>query len=82
MLIAKANGIPGLIKLVSTGSIEAQEYAARALWHLASNPESQVAIADAGGVSPLVKMLSVEQARAQGRTWCTATPFTFHHVHC
>ena len=53
-----------MIALVANGSVEAQEYAARALWHLASNPESQSAISDAGGVEPLVQMLSAEGQRA------------------
>ena len=39
--------------------------AARALWHLASSNESQVAIAESGGISPLVGMLSVEDVRSQ-----------------
>ena len=65
VLIAKSNGIPPLIQLVSKGSPEAQESAARALWHLASSNESQVAIADSGGITPLVGMLSAEDARSQ-----------------
>ena len=65
MLIAKSNGIPPLIQLVSKGGPEAQESAARALWHLASSNESQVAIAESGGITPLVGMLSAQDVRSQ-----------------
>ena len=59
------NGIPPLVQLVSYGSIEAQESAARALWHLASSTEAKEAIAESGGIGPLVGMLSVEDERSQ-----------------
>ena len=59
------NGIPPLVQLVSYGSIEAQESAARALWHLASSNEAKEAIAESGGIGPLVSMLSVEDERSQ-----------------
>lgn len=59
-LIAKAHAIPPLIGLLKKSSPAAQDSALRALWHLASQPENQVHIADAGGVKPLVGILSAE----------------------
>ena len=57
--------IPPLINLVhKSSSTVAQEHAAKALWHLASTPEHQLAIANAGGVQPLVNMLSSDGQRA------------------
>lgn len=44
--------------------MEAQEHAARALWHLASSAETQAAIAESGGIAPLVAMLSAEGQKA------------------
>ena len=57
-MIAKAQGIEGLISVIKTGKLEAQEHASLALWHLASTPESQQAVADADGVPALVSMLA------------------------
>ena len=64
-MIARSNGIPPLIELVTNGSQATQEAAACLLWHLAGNPESGTAIAAAGGIQPLCTMLSAEEAHAQ-----------------
>ena len=50
LLIAKTNGIPPLINLVKArGSTPlAQDYAARALFHIASQTENQDAISESG----------------------------------
>ena len=63
-LISKSAGIPPLISIISRSSVEAQEYAARALWHLASTQENQMAIAEANGIAPLVTMLSADGKKA------------------
>ena len=63
--IVKSDGIQPLISLVSKGNLQAQEYAARTLWHLASSHESVSAIAEHGGMRPLVAMLAVEDSHAQ-----------------
>ena len=64
-LINKSGGIPPLVAIISKSSVEAQEYAAKALWHLASSVESQTAIAEAKGIEPLVRMLTAESKHAQ-----------------
>ena len=60
MAIAKAVGIPPLIALVRKSSPQAQDYAARAIWHLATQQDNQTTIADSGGIKPFVAMLSCE----------------------
>ena len=66
VLIAKSNGIPPLINLVKArGSTPAaQDYAARALFHIGSQAENQSVIAECGAVKPLVGMLSAEADQA------------------
>ena len=64
-LIARSNGIPPLIELISKGSQATQEAAARLLWHLAGNAESGAAIANAQGMKPLCGMLLLENVHAQ-----------------
>ena len=60
-LISKSGGIPPLIAIIARANvIKAQEHAAKALWHLASTPENQLAIAEANGIEPLVVMLSAD----------------------
>ena len=65
LLMAKSNGIPPLIELVSKGSLETKEYATRTLWHLAGNSAVGEVIAQAGGLIPLVSMLSNDDVHAQ-----------------
>ena len=64
VLIAKAEGLQGLVLVIKRGCLEAQEHAALALWHLASSPENQQAIADAEGIEALVSMLGGGGLRA------------------
>ena len=61
-LVARSAGIPPLIDAIRTSrsTPAAQEYAARALWHLASQPENQQLITDNNGIKPLVAMLSAD----------------------
>jgi hypothetical protein len=47
--VAKANGVPPLIELCSSGTRDTQRAAARTLWHLAGNAEVGSLIATAGG---------------------------------
>lgn len=65
MLVAKHGGIPQLIELVRQSNKETQEFAARALWHIAGNNESKMIIAESGGIKPLVTMLSVDDVHSQ-----------------
>ena len=53
-----------MIAIISKASLEAQEHAAKALWHLASTLESQNAILEAKGIEPLVGMLSADGQKA------------------
>lgn len=57
---AKSGCIPPLVKLVGRSSPKAQEHAARALWHLASQAENQTTITENDGIKPLVAMLGAE----------------------
>ena len=55
--IAKVEGLRGLIAIINHGCVEAQEFAAQALWHLASDKTIQKRIAGEKGVAALVCML-------------------------
>ena len=57
--IAREGGIDVIIQLASLEDIECQEYAAFSLAHLASNRDYQTYITKAGGLKPLVAMMSV-----------------------
>ena len=57
VLIAEASGILPLVTLLNTGTIEARENAAGALWHLALDKRNQGSIARLNGISPLVTIL-------------------------
>ena len=63
--IARSEGIPALIELVRRGDLKTQDFAARALWHLAGSSESVSAIAELGGMQALVQMLAVDDEHAQ-----------------
>ena len=63
-MITRLDGIPAIIALVRRSAVVAQENATQALWHLASSTESQLAIAEAGALAPLVALLSAEGPRA------------------
>lgn len=56
-LVARCQGIPPLIALIRRSSPQAQDFAARALFHLASIVDNQSIIADAGGIKPFITML-------------------------
>ena len=60
LLIAKSDGIPPLVQLVKRSNPEAQDAAARALWHLASQPEPREMIVSERGIEPLIGMLAAE----------------------
>ena len=62
--IAEAGGIMPLVSLLTSGTVQARENAAGALWHLALDRTNQIAIARANGISPLVTILDdgTEQA--------------------
>lgn len=64
-LIVRSSGIPPLIDLVSSTNLATQGSAVRSLWHLASNAESAIAIAESGGIPPLCTMLCSEDVQAQ-----------------
>ena len=62
--IAEAGAIMPLVALLSSGTTQARENAAGALWHLALDRSIQMAIARVNGISPLVTILDdgTEQA--------------------
>jgi vacuolar protein 8 len=64
--IAKAGVVVPLVALLSSGTAQARENTASALWHLAFDGQIRLAIAKCGGISPLVAILDdgTEQARA------------------
>ena len=64
--IAKAGVVVPLVALLSSGTAQARENTASALWHLALDGQIRLAIAKCGGISPLVAILDdgTEQARA------------------
>ena len=65
-LVIKSEGIPPLIKIIARSMVpKAQEYACRSLWHLAALEINQTAIAEAGGVPPLISMLSADVPTAE-----------------
>ena len=57
-------GIPPLVDLIKRKTpahgIDSYEDATKALWHLADSEDNQTAIAKAGGIAPLVALLSSE----------------------
>ena len=56
---------PKLVKLMDEGTPDAKTYAAGALWNLAANhADNKAAIAEAGGIPPLVALLQ-DWAREQ-----------------
>lgn len=59
-LIRTSDGIPPLIVLLHLrrSSVNAQKHAACALWHLASQVDTKVAIVDSGAIKPLIVMLT------------------------
>ena len=57
--IAREGGIEVIIEMASLEDIECQEYAAFSLAHMASNRDYQTYITKAGGLKPLVAMMSV-----------------------
>ena len=64
--IAKAGVVVPLVALLSSGTAQARENTANALWHLALDGPIRHDIARCGGISPLVAILDdgTEQARA------------------
>ena len=57
VLVAKCQGIAPLIKLIQRSSPQAQDCAARAMFHIASIVDNQTLIADAGAIKPFVQMI-------------------------
>lgn len=57
--VAREGGIETIVALASMEDIECQEYAAFSLAHLASNRDYQIAVVEAGGLRPLISMMSV-----------------------
>ena len=55
--IADAGGIMPLVTLLSSGTTQAREFAACALWHLGLDRANQSAIARFNGIAPLVTIL-------------------------
>ena len=64
VLIADAGGILPLVALLSSGTMQARENSAGALWHLALEESNQNAIAKCNGISPLVTILDDGTERA------------------
>jgi hypothetical protein len=61
--------VPWLIALIKKQtSPEAQEYAARAIWHLASQDENRTIVVVAGGIKPLIAMLMADGTHARHPT--------------
>ena len=71
LVVKQEAGLAGLIRLLKIDpslkhdQAPTQEYAARTLWHLATDPKIGRAIAAQGGLPPLVTMLSSSDSHAQ-----------------
>ena len=64
--IAEAQGIAPLIRICGTGTlVEAKEFAALALWHIALDPELRTWIGANGGINPLAHLLAKGTSSAQ-----------------
>lgn len=55
--IAEAGGVPPTVALLGTGTVQARENAAGALWHLALEPSNTFLIAKHNGIAALVTLL-------------------------
>jgi len=63
--IAEAGAIPPLVALLSSGTTQARENAAGALWHMAIDRPIQLAIAKCSGISPMVAIIDDGTEQAQ-----------------
>lgn len=63
-LAGRLGGIPPLVVIVQRSSLEAQEKATCALWHLATLHENHRRINKANAIPPIVKLLRVESDSA------------------
>ena len=75
-VIADENGIPPLVELLKQESIGPHENATRALWHLSTTRENQLAIAGEGCLPPLVANLAAEVDRSK---WAAAALEALSH---
>ena len=66
--ITEEEGIPPLLELLKDSKTSSHENATRCVWHLGQTEENQTAIPRAGGIVPLVKLLSSDSARTQQYT--------------
>ena len=58
-LAGKLGGIPPLVELLKISTLEGQEHATCALWHLATLADNRIRIYMANAIPPLVKLLRV-----------------------
>ena len=63
--IAEAGAIQPLVALLSSGTTQARENAAGALWHMAIDRPIQLAIAKCSGISPMVAIIDDGTEQAQ-----------------
>jgi hypothetical protein len=64
-MIGEAQGLAPLIKVCSTGGLEARAKAVAALWHLALDEANQAYIGGNGGINPIVGLLAVAKPPAK-----------------
>ena len=80
IMITEEEGIPPLLLLLSDQMKSAHENATKALWHLAKNEDNQSAIPRAGGIEPLVALLSMGSAITQQYTAAALESLALDHV--
>ena len=57
-MVTEDDGIPPLVELLRNATMTSHENATKALWYLGGTQDNQSAIARAGGIEPLVMLLS------------------------
>lgn len=63
--IIDASGVPPLLNFIRIGSLNGQEHAARAIWHLADIDDNHRVLVDSGAISDLVALLKNGSPKAQ-----------------
>ena len=63
--IIQQGGVPPLLSLVRSGGAQAQEHAARAIWHLATSTDNQDIIVENGSIPELVVLIREGSTAAQ-----------------
>ena len=69
-----------LLELVKDAQTTSHEHAAKALWHLGQNEENQSAIPKAGGIQPLVALLTIGTEKTQQYAAAALETLSYKHI--